>query len=55
MHDEIETALNVGDRELALDVAYFPMRVARTQQTSTPGLVRAMLSLYPSLYRLASS
>ena len=56
MHDEIETALNVGDRELALDVAYFPMRVARdAADLDAPGLVRAMLSLYPSLYRLASS
>lgn len=53
-YEEIEAAVRAGDRSLALDVAYLPMRIARrAAPLDAPALVRAMLDLYPSLYLLA--
>jgi hypothetical protein len=51
LYDEITTAMETGDQELALDVAHFPVRIAMDAlDLDAPALVRAMLSLYPTLY-----
>lgn len=55
LYRELETALRSEDRDLALDVAYFPARIAREAAAlNAPGLVDAMLSLYPMLYRMST-
>jgi hypothetical protein len=44
LYAELETALQSDDRDLALDVAYFPARVARSAAAlNATGLVTAML------------
>jgi hypothetical protein len=52
LHAELVAAVKVDDWHLARDVAYFPVSVAReAADLDAPALVRAMLALYPRLYK----
>jgi hypothetical protein len=52
LYAEVVAALKADDRDLARNVAYFPATVAQqAANLDAPALVRAMLALYPRLYK----
>jgi hypothetical protein len=52
--DELKTAVDVGNEDLALAIAQFPTTVARAAaRLDAPLIVSKMLALHPEIYRLA--